>query len=121
MKLVKISNWIPKGNQEDFNKNINTDLKNVMLFSEGRVRFGNAVDGARGENISGEFHIFTSVKTNTAETVISHTLGSIPTGYLVINQNNSGSLYTSGTGWTISNIYIRSTTTNTQYTIFILK
>jgi len=128
MKLVRISNWSPKPESikdknadERFFKDLNTDLKNVMLFSEGRVRFGDSVDGNKGENISGEFQIFTSVLTATAENIIAHGLGVVPTGYLVINQGYSGSLYSSGTSWTSGNVYLRSSTTGTNYTIFLLK
>ena len=121
MKLAKISNWTPKSDIEKYVKDIDTDIKNIVLFSLGRVRFGAATDGARGENISGEYQVFTSVITNTAENIISHGMGSVPIGYIIVNQNASGSLYTSGTSWTTSNVYLRSSTTNTQYTIFLLK
>jgi hypothetical protein len=121
MRLVKTSTWTPKTDKDKYLRDINTDLRNVMIFSEGRIRFGDGDNGHRGENISGEFHIFTSLGTATAENTISHGLDSVPIGYIVINQNKSASLYSGTTSWTNENVYFISSSTLTSFTIFLLK
>jgi hypothetical protein len=120
MKLVKISNWTPESDIKKSLQDLDTDLKNIMLFSAGRVRFGTGVDGARGENISGEFQVFTAGSAD-AENTIAHTLGSVPIGYLVVKQSKAGSLYSGSTAWSSTNIYLKCSVASVVFTIFLLK
>lgn len=121
MKLVKISSYTPKSDMEKYARDVNTDLRNVMIFSEGRIRFGDGIDDHRGENISGEFQVFTSLGTASAQNIILHGLGSVPIGYIVINQDKSASLYSVTSSWTDAQISLISSATLTAFTIFLLK
>ena len=104
----------------NFQTDVDTDLNNIFLCLQGRVRFGDGVTGARGENISGEFRTFTTSTANT-EVVVPHTLGAIPVGRIVIGQNKSGSLYSSTTAWDKNNIYVKSDVASVTFNIFLLK
>jgi len=100
---------------------LDTDVKNLFLLSQGRIRFGSGTDGDRGENISGEFQVYTSNGTpNTADSII-HTLGSVPVGFIVINLDKGAVIYDSGTAWTTTTISLKSTVASTTATIFLLK
>jgi len=100
---------------------LDTDVKNLFLLSQGRIRFGTGTDGDRGENIAGEFQVYTSnVAPNTADS-ISHTLGSVPVGFIVINLDKGAVVYDSGTAWTTTTISLKCTVASTTATIFLLK
>ena len=105
----------------DFLGNIDMDLKSLFLALQGRVRFGSGVDGDSGENISGEFQVISDTGIANAEFSVSHTLGSIPVGYLVLKINNAGVVYDSGTVWTKTNAYFKSSAANSNVTLFLLK
>jgi len=104
----------------NFQTDVDTDLNNIFLCLQGRVRFGDGVTGARGENISGEFRTITTAGANT-EVVVPHTLGAIPVGRIVIGQDKAGSLYSSTTAWTKTNIYVKSDVASVTFNIFLLK
>lgn len=123
MKLTKQSNYIGKvrTNIEEYIPQLEVDLENIFLAMKGRIRFGTGVDGARGENISGEFQIYTSNGSADTEDTITHTLGSVPIGFIVINTNKGGVTYDGGTAWTATSIFLKNSTTSATTTIFILK
>ena len=120
MKIAKQSIY---NGQVDQNlvRSFNNDLRNVILALSGRVRFGSVGDGDRGENISGEWQTFTSNGSADTEDTIAHTLGSVPEGFIVTNINKGGVVYDSGTSWTSSNIYLKTSVSSATVTIFLLK
>lgn len=103
---------------------INSEFQKVHDFSHGRVRFGDGGDGDRGENMSGEFQLFTSDATPDTEFSITHGLGSVPVGRLIIWQDAAGSLYqgpTTGTAWTDTTVYFSCDVASVEFLIFLLK
>jgi hypothetical protein len=122
MKLVKTSNLSSRKNDlSQYDKNLDADISSLFTALKGRVRFGSSTDGYRGENISGEFQVFTSNATPDTEDAIAHTIGAIPVGYIVLKQDKAGSLYMSGTTWTSSNVYFKCNVASVAFTIFLLK
>jgi hypothetical protein len=122
MRLSKSSNYV--GDKTDikvYQRSIDTDLASLYLWTQGRVRLGSGVDGARGENIDGEFQVFTSSIVAGAINVINHTLSATPIGWIVVKQNWGGVLYTGTNSPTNTTITFISTTTTTGYTVFLLK
>ncbi len=113
-----------RSSPDDPENHVDTDLKNLFLWSQGRVRFGDGSDNSNGENIEGQFQVFTSSATPDAENTIAHTLGSVPIGYIVIGQDKAGSLYQkndTGTAWTSSALYLKCDVASVDFTIFLLK
>jgi len=117
MKIAKICN---RPGTDGYAKDLDTDITNIALFTQGRVRFGDGVTGARGENIEGEFRTFTTALANT-EVSVAHTLNAIPVGRIVIAQDKAGSLYTSTTAWTKPNIYVKCDVATVTFKIFLLR
>lgn len=97
------------------------DLTNIFNVFKGRVRFGDGNNGGRGENISGEFRVFTTDATPGVESAIAHTLGATPVGWLVCNKNGVGDLYASTTAWDSSRAYFKCSAGSITFTIFLLK
>ncbi len=119
MKLTKTSNYsnFNRTKQEDYIQNVDTDLSNIFTAFKGRVRFGSGVDDARGENLEGEFQVFTTAATGG--TVVNHTLSATPIGYIIIKQNANGVLWLASA--TTASITFASNTTATSFTVFLLK
>lgn len=104
--------------------NVDTDLNSLFLAMQGRLRFGDGGDGDRGENISGQFQSFTSHATANTEFSVSHTLGSVPVGYLILGRDKTGNLYQlsgTGTAWTSSTIYLKCSVSSVTFLVFLLK
>lgn len=123
IKDVSMAENGPQDSSKDGNnylEDVDTDLFNIFLCLQGRVRFGDGTDNARGENISGEFHTFTTAGANT-EVVVPHTLNATPVGRIVISQDKAGSLYSSTTAWTSTNIYVKCDVASVTFKIFLLK
>lgn len=55
---------------------------------------------------------FTSNGSANTEDAIAHTLGRIPVGYVVVSQDKAGSVYVSGTAFTSSLIYLKTSATS---------
>lgn len=127
MKIAKTSNLIDSTKIEDkeasynYLRSIDSDIESLFLLSQGRVRFGTGSDGDRGENMSGEFQVVADTGTANAEFSITHTLGTVPIGYLITKTNKGGVVYDSGTAWTSTTIYLKCSTANTTITVFLLK
>jgi hypothetical protein len=125
MRVNKRSNLV-KGRQTDaqYQKDLDSDVKNLFFVTKGKTRFGDGDDGSAGENISGEFQDLTSHASANTEFAVAHTIGSVPVGFITLYQDKAGSLYqapSTGTAWTSSNIYLKSDVSSLSAKIFILK
>lgn len=123
MRLVKTSNLSSRKRDDltPYSKSLDSDIVALFNSLKGRVRFGTGVDGARGENISGQFQVFTSNGTPDTEDTVAHTIGAVPIGYIVLKQNKAGSLYLGSSAWTSGNVYFKCDVASVAFTIFLLK
>lgn len=102
---------------------LDLNLSKLFRAFQGRVRFGDGADGEQGENIQGEFQSFTSSGADV-EFSVTHTLGAIPIGFIVLHQDLASSLYqgpSTGTAWTATTISLKSNTGSTTYLVFLVK
>lgn len=105
-------------------KNYDTDFNTVITCLQGRVRFGPGTSGNRGENIQGQFLQITTNGTKDTESTFTHTLGSIPIGYIVLWQNIAGSIYqgpTTGTAWTNTTLSLKGSANSITALLFLLQ
>lgn len=134
MIVKKISNYnASRYAGDDFEKghdlstdirNYDTDFNTVFNCLQGRVRFGAGVSGQPGENIQGKFLTITTNAVANTETTFTHTLGSVPIGYLILGQDKAGSLYqlsSTGTAWTSSTISLKCSVASVTFKLFLLK
>lgn len=89
---------------EEMVRNLKTILNGGLLFSD---------------NFDMKMVSFTANAVADVENTVVHSLGKIPTGYIVYYQNAAGSLYDSGTSWTSSNIYLKSSVGSVAYKILV--
>jgi len=121
---------IGKGFTLNKNRPIESQVQDIELFLNKvslnltRISFGDPADGNRGENLDGQWQLFTSHASANTEFSVTHTIGSIPVGYIVCGQDKAGELYQlddTGTAWTATTVYFKSTGTSVAYEIFLLK
>lgn len=129
MIVQKISNYnasryaTDKFDNSDI-KNYDTDFNTLFLALQGRVRFGGGTSGHNGENISGQFLQITTNGSANTESTFTHTLGSVPVGYIVLWQSIAGSIYqgpSTGTVWTSSTISLKGSAISITALLFLLQ
>lgn len=59
------------------------------------------------ENFDSRSLSFSSSGTPNAENTVAHTLGRIPTGFIVTSIDKSANVYLGGTAWTSTNVYLK--------------
>jgi hypothetical protein len=121
VKFAKKSNLDLQVNEEQYARNLDDDIKQLAILTQGRIRFGTGADGVNGENMAGQFQVYTSNGSADTEDTIAHTLGSVPIGYIVIKQDKGSVVYDSGTAWTATNVYLKQTVATVATTIFLIK
>lgn len=103
--------------------NNDTDVGNIINCLNGRVRFGPGTSGNNGENIAGKFLTITTNGTPNTESTFTHSMGSIPVGYIILGQDKAGSLYqlaATGTAWTSSAISLKCSVASVKFNLFLL-
>jgi len=100
---------------------LDNDVQKIFQALQGRIRFGTGADGARGENISGEFQVVSDTGAANTEFSVAHTLGSVPIGYIVIKNNKAGAVYDGTSAWTSTTLFLRHEAANSAITVFLLK
>lgn len=88
-----------------------TDITNLVLAVNGNLTFS--------DNIAGSFLTITTGTAN-ATLAYTHSLGSIPIGYIVTSINSGAVIYTTGTGPSSTSINLASTVANTKVTLFLI-
>ena len=107
--------------QQSYVLAVDNDLTNIFNALKGRIRFGDSVNGTRGENISGEFRVFTTDATPNVEFSVLHTLDAFPQGWLVVSKNKAGDLYLGSSTWTKTTAFFKCSVASVTYKIFLLK
>lgn len=131
MIITKISNYNASkyaGNPDESDTKgdvrfIDKDIGVLFTCLQGRVRFGPGTSGNNGENMAGQFLTITTNVTPDTQSTFTHSMGSIPIGYIIIWQSKSGSLYqgpTTGTAWTSSTISLKCSVASVQFSLFLL-
>jgi hypothetical protein len=71
------------------------------------------------ENVDSRQVSFTSDAVANAENTVAHTLGKVPTGYIVVSINKAAIVYNGGTAWTTALIYLKVNVATTVVRIII--
>ena len=122
MKITKQSSSSSiKYNSTSYLLGVDNDLINIFNVLKGRVRLGSGIDGANGENISGQFQTFTSGSSANVEFSVSHTIGAIPIGWLEIAKDKPAHLYLGTSDWTSTVAYFKCDVASTNFIVFLLK
>ena len=71
------------------------------------------------DNWNGQAVTFTSHVTPDTEDSVAHSLGRVPTGFLILNRDKAGIVYQSGTAWTTSAIFVKTSVASMTTTILV--
>ena len=100
----------------DLNENmdkIDTYLTNLL------IGLGNGSDGTKVGKLDAEFQVYTTNLNANTEDNVTHTLGRIPIGFIIINKDKACDIYKSTTAWSTTNIYLKCTAASSAVTIII--
>lgn len=123
-KLYNYSSSQYSNNPDSDKVLVDKDFSAVFSCLQGRVRFGPGTTGNDGENISGQWITITTNGTANTESTFTHSMGSIPVGYIVVWQDKAGSLYqgpSTGTAWTTTSISLKCSVASVMFKLFLLK
>lgn len=121
---MKIASSSIRNQKTDVRKlylSIMNDLKKITDVLSGRIRFGTGTDGQNGQNIAGQFQVVADTGNVNTEFTVAHTVGAVPIGFLVLNNDKGSVIYDSGTAWTSTNTYFKASVANCAITIFLIK
>lgn len=85
----------------------------------GNVSFGSGSAQDTSQNISGVWATGTTPVTPGTLFTVNHTLGRVPVGFDVKRMDEAGSIYDSGTPWTATQIFLKSSAASATFTLFI--
>ena len=71
------------------------------------------------DNVDCKLVTFTSSATPDAENTVAHTLGKVPTGYIVYSRDKASILYNGTTAWTSTNLYVKANVATTIFKIIV--
>jgi len=115
------ANFKDSDKSEEYIKALDGDVRNLFACLQGRTRFGSGTDGSKGENVSGQFQVVSDTGSADTEFTVSHDLGAVPIGLILIKSNKAGIVYSGSTSWTSSAVYLKCSVANANVTIFLLK
>lgn len=109
-----------------YTKNLDADVMRLFTITQGGISFGPTSNLKNGQNIFGQWAVVSDTGSANTEFIVPHTLnfetrGIIPANYFVTSINKAGVIYTSGTTWTTSNIYLKCSVANATLNLFITR
>jgi hypothetical protein len=72
------------------------------------------------DNVDAAVASYTSNATPDTEDVIAHTLGRVPSYFIVADINKGGVVYRSGTAFTKTNVYLKTTVASAAVKVILL-
>lgn len=100
---------------------IKYNIEQVSKVLSGNVSFGQTTSNTeQGRNINGWAATGTSPGVANTEFSITHGLGRIPIGFLVMQTGVAAHIYKGTTAWTATTIYLKADQANVPYTVFIV-
>ena len=85
----------------------------------GNISFGQS-DADTGRNIDVARGTGTSPATPNQTFSVSHALGRVPVGFIVIRTDKACSIYDSGTAWTSTSISLKCSVASVTFTLLVL-
>jgi hypothetical protein len=96
----------------------NSQLRDLFAASQNLslvCHTGAIVHGDKVGNLAAKYLVFTSNGAANTEDAILHKLGHVPNGYIVVRQDKASIVYDSGTAWTTTTIYLKSSAASTAW------
>jgi hypothetical protein len=101
---------------DNFVQMIKNVYQNLVTVINGNIGFG---DGTNSDNISGNWATVITPNVANTDFVITHNLGRVPVGYLVMIKSAAVDVYTGSAAATKTQITLRATVTSVTIKLFI--
>lgn len=101
----------------DSPQNLQTILEQNAKVLDGNIQFGTV--GSIG-NMKGFMAAGVTPGVANTEFTVTHNLGVVPVGYLVMSVDQAAIIYKSTTVWTGTAIFLKCNATNVNYVLFVL-
>jgi hypothetical protein len=101
--------------QDEYLRQLFITSQNLALTQ----RNGAINNNDKAGNLAGKYVVFTSNGVANTEDAVSHALGAVPTGYIIVRQDKASLLYTGSTAWTKTTIYLKSSVASTLWTVLV--
>lgn len=104
-------------NRDDLTLALNNIWEQIVRAVNGKIWFGSVANGP--DNIDGT--TLEQADTGAANTAFSltHNLGRIPVGFIVVYADLATSIYDGGVAWTSTTISLKSSTANVHLRVFV--
>lgn len=118
MKSLRLSRQPYPSRKALTHNDLKTTYEDVGNVLNGNIEFGSPTSN-NAQNVKGSWATGKSLAEGV-EFAVPHSLGKVPTGFHTVSVDQPGILYKGTTPWTSTQIYLKSSTAETNYTIFVL-
>jgi len=91
------------------------EFQRMVIALKGMLNRGLSFD----DNLDARRVSVTSHVTPGTEFSVAHTLGKVPTGYIVYGQGGAGSVYDGATAWTATTLYLKSDASAVDFRLIV--
>lgn len=103
----------PSNKYEDvLDQELRTYLYDLATMLNGALKFS--------DNMNCQVVTVSDTGAANTEFTVTHTLKTVPIGFIVINNNKAGIVYDSGTAWTTAAVYLKCNTANCTVKLILL-
>jgi hypothetical protein len=96
-------------------------MEQTAKVLSGNVSFGSSIqNGGQDQNIQGFKASGTTPSSANTEFSITHTLGRVPIGFLVLSLSAAAQIYQSTTAWTSTTIYLKCSGSSVVYALIVI-
>lgn len=114
-RITDINDPLQRAKQTQFMREL-LQMAFVLTFLDSD---GGTSDGRKAHNFDAVWVAYTSNATANTEDTVAHNLGRTPVGALIGLPDKSATIYDSGTTWTSTNIYLKSSAATTVVNILV--
>jgi hypothetical protein len=97
-------------------------LRQLFMVSQNlslTQRDGPIQNNDKAGNLLAKYVVYTSNAVANTEDAIPHKLGRVPVGYIPVSRDKSATLYDSGTDFTTTTLYLKSTAASVTWVLLI--
>ena len=101
--------------QDEYLRQLYITSQNLSLTQ----RDGPIQHNDKAGNLAAKYVVFTSNGAANIEDAVAHTLGAVPTGYIVVRQDKAGIIYDSGLDFTTTTMYLKTSVASVTWTLLV--
>jgi hypothetical protein len=113
MIVTKDITFNEKGGMESQIRRLDANLTKLFQAMQGRVSFS--------DNVAGKFFAVADTGAANTEFSVTHSFGAVPTDFILTSSDKATEIYKSGTAWTSTIAYFKSSTANCVIRLYIIK